>query len=45
MPSPGVQGKLSHAVMEAVTDRAEGLFPKSKEIQMHCSCPDYAGMC
>jgi uncharacterized Zn finger protein len=40
-----LQGKLSNAVMEAVTDRAEGLFPKPKEIKMHCSCPDYAGMC
>src|SRR5947209_1618272 len=40
-----LQGKLSSAVMEAVTDRAEGLFPKPKEITMRCSCPDYAGMC
>jgi len=40
-----LQGKLSKAVMERVTDRAEGLFPKPKEIQMRCSCPDYAGMC
>ncbi len=40
-----LQGKLSNAVMEAVTDRAEGLFPEPKEIKMRCSCPDYAGMC
>src|SRR4029079_18835019 len=40
-----LQGKLSNAVMQAVTDRAEGLFPKPKEITMRCSCPDYAGMC
>src|SRR3954464_7366429 len=40
-----LQGKLSSAGMEAVTDRAEGLFPKPKEITMRCSCPDYAGMC
>ena len=40
-----LQGKLSNAVMEAVTDRDEGLFPKPKEIKMRCSCPDYAGMC
>jgi uncharacterized Zn finger protein len=40
-----LQGKLSNAVMEAVTDRAEGLFPKPKEIKMHCSCPDGARMC
>jgi uncharacterized Zn finger protein len=40
-----LQGKLSNAVMEAVTDPAQGLFPKPKEIKMSCSCPDYAGMC
>src|SRR4051794_8746380 len=40
-----LQGKLSKSVMERVTDRAEGLFPKPKEIEMRCSCPDYAGMC
>jgi uncharacterized Zn finger protein len=40
-----LQGKLSHAVMARVTDRAQGLFPKPYEIKMRCSCPDYAGMC
>ena len=40
-----LQGKLSKAVMETVTNRDRGLFPKPKEITMHCSCPDYAGMC
>jgi len=40
-----LQGKLSKAVMETVTDREQGLFPKPKEIEMRCSCPDYAGMC
>jgi uncharacterized Zn finger protein len=40
-----LQGKLSKAVMELVTHRDEGLFPKPKEIKMSCSCPDYAGMC
>ena len=40
-----LQGKLSKAVMETVTDREKGLFPKPKEIEMTCSCPDYAGMC
>ncbi|CAN5548957.1 hypothetical protein BH11PLA2_BH11PLA2_48300 [soil metagenome] len=40
-----LQGKLSNAVMEIVTHRDQGLFPKPKEIQMRCSCPDYAGMC
>ncbi len=40
-----LQGKLSKAVMELVTDRQGGLFPKPKEIKMRCSCPDSAGMC
>lgn len=40
-----LQGKLSKAVMETVTNREKGLFPKPKEIKMRCSCPDYAGMC
>ena len=40
-----LQGKLSKGVMERVTDRERGLFPKPKEITMRCSCPDYAGMC
>ena len=38
-----LQGKLSKAVMELVTDREHGLFPKPKEIKMRCSCPDCAG--
>lgn len=40
-----LQGKLSKAVMELVTARDQGLFPKPKEIQMQCDCPDGAGMC
>jgi uncharacterized Zn finger protein len=32
-------------VMEVVTQRGEGLFPKPAEIKMKCSCPDWAGMC
>lgn len=40
-----LQGKLSKAVMEYVTDRTHGLFPKPREITLRCSCPDYAGMC
>ena len=40
-----LQGKLSKAVMELVTDRDQGLFPKPREIKMRCSCPDHAGLC
>lgn len=40
-----LQGKLSEPVMRVVTDRARGLFPKPAEIEMRCSCPDWANMC
>ncbi len=40
-----LQGRLSKGVMERVTDRKDGLFPAPSEIEMQCSCPDYAGMC
>jgi uncharacterized Zn finger protein len=40
-----LQGKLSHGVMQVVTDRDDGLFPAPSEIQLRCSCPDWAGMC
>ena len=40
-----LQGKLSKSVMEVVTRRDGGLFPKPREIDMDCSCPDWADMC
>jgi uncharacterized Zn finger protein len=40
-----LQGRLSDAVMEVVTRKDGGLFPKPKEIKFRCSCPDYAWMC
>jgi uncharacterized Zn finger protein len=40
-----LQGQLSDGVMQIVTDRDHGLFPKPNEIEMECSCPDWAGMC
>ena len=40
-----LQGRLSDEVMEAVTNREKGLFPKRREIQYECNCPDWAGMC
>ena len=40
-----LQGKLSKSVMEVVTDRAQGLFPLPGEIDLKCSCPDWAVMC
>lgn len=40
-----IQGKLSKNVMDVVTQRNGGLFPKPSEIKLSCSCPDSAGMC
>jgi uncharacterized Zn finger protein len=40
-----LQGRLSRSVMDVVTQRGGGLFPKPAEIRMKCSCPDWAGMC
>ena len=40
-----LQGRLSNHVMEIVTDRDRGLFPKPGEIKLSCDCPDWAGMC
>jgi uncharacterized Zn finger protein/DNA-binding XRE family transcriptional regulator len=40
-----LQGRLSTGVMDVVTDREHGMFPKPREIAMSCSCPDWAVMC
>lgn len=40
-----LQGKLSSGVMELVTQRNGGLFPRPREMKFSCSCPDYASMC
>jgi uncharacterized Zn finger protein len=40
-----LQGKLSNNVIEIVTAKGVGLFPRPGEIKMRCSCPDWAGMC
>jgi uncharacterized Zn finger protein len=40
-----LQGKLSAQVMEIITRRETGLFPRPAEIGLDCSCPDWAGMC
>ena len=31
--------------MARLTDRRAGLFPQPREIEMSCSCPDYARLC
>ena len=40
-----LQGRLSKGVMEIITHREQGLFPKPSEISLDCSCPDWADMC
>ncbi|MGM0597747.1 MAG: SWIM zinc finger family protein, partial [Myxococcota bacterium] len=40
-----LQGNISDLVMDIVTDKSQGLFPHSSEIQFGCSCPDFAYMC
>lgn len=40
-----LQGKVSKQIMEIVTDKNHGMFPKPDDITMSCSCPDWAGLC
>ena len=40
-----LQGRLSDHVMEVVTDRGAGLFPKPGQMELACDCPDWATMC
>src|SRR5207302_3419206 len=39
-----LQGKLSNEVMQIITRKDTGLFPSPAEIDLDCSCPDYADM-
>jgi len=40
-----LQGRFSEGVMERVCQRRKGLFPSPDEIELSCSCPDWADMC
>jgi uncharacterized Zn finger protein len=40
-----LQGKLSKAVMERISRQRSGLFPTPEEIELQCSCLDWANMC
>lgn len=40
-----LQGRLSDAVMRVITRHGDGLFPQPSEIELECSCPDWAEMC
>jgi uncharacterized Zn finger protein len=40
-----LQGRFNQGIMQRLTQREGGLFPKPAEIAMKCSCPDWADMC
>jgi uncharacterized Zn finger protein len=40
-----LQGRFSDLVMSILTRRDTGLFPSPAEIQLKCSCPDWATLC
>lgn len=40
-----LSGKLSDRVMGVMTRKETGLFPAPTEIDLNCSCPDWADMC
>ena len=40
-----VEGNFPKALSEFFTVKGKGLFPAPKEINLECSCPDYANMC
>jgi uncharacterized Zn finger protein len=40
-----LRGRFDEGVMQRLTRPKDGLFPRPGEIDMQCSCPDWAGMC
>lgn len=40
-----LQGRFSKGVMERICRQETGLFPSPAEIELSCSCPDWASMC
>ena len=40
-----LQGRLAKGVMERVCREGDGLFPSPNDIDLSCSCPDWADMC
>jgi uncharacterized Zn finger protein len=40
-----LQGRFSAGIMEVLCRSNTGIFPEPKQIEMTCSCPDWATMC
>jgi len=40
-----LQGRFSKGVMTRICQEGAGLFPSPAEIELNCSCPDWADMC
>ena len=40
-----LQGHLGKELLADITAKDSGLFPAPKEIELDCSCPDWADMC
>jgi uncharacterized Zn finger protein len=40
-----IEGKFPKALEKLFTSKGKGLFPSPDEIDLECSCPDYANMC
>lgn len=40
-----LSAKFDEGVMKRLTQPGSGLFPRPKEIEMQCSCPDWAVLC
>src|SRR6516162_3924820 len=40
-----LEGRFSKGVMERICQQKSGLFPSPREIELSCSCPDWAEMC
>jgi uncharacterized Zn finger protein len=40
-----LQGRFDQGVMQRLSRRDDGLFPQPREIEMECTCPDWAEMC
>ena len=40
-----LQGRFSKGVMERICQQKTGLFPSPREIELSCTCPDWAEMC